>query len=280
MTVLVFGAQTAAGQVLSEVAGITAVNDRMANPARPADCCDLIGDLRPTAVINLAMIIPDRMAEDDPARCHTILGATPGAMAGTCATLDIPFVHVNPNTVFDGRSPMAYIPGDLTNPDTALGNASLAGEIAIHSMTARNVILRTSWVFDHNIYDQLALFGVDQREGAFTIHTDVSAAPTSAASVAQAALTIAGALVTQPQKAGVYHFAGDGFVALSEFVRQVLRLDRDFNTTVDVQSNGTKPSHRLDCRTTKAVFGLDRPNWRNDLTGILQSHHIKTNVAM
>lgn len=148
MTLLVFGQS---GQVARELAQIVPnavfLSRAEVDLSDPEECAKIIAAQVPHAVINAAAYTNVDRAEIEEEKATIINGAAPGAMARTCADLDIPFVHISTDYVFDGAGEASFDPNHVTEPLGAYGRSKLAGEAAVEAAGGRYVILRTSWVF-------------------------------------------------------------------------------------------------------------------------------------
>lgn len=278
MSVLVFGANGQVGQILAKVDGIMATTRATADLRRPADCAELIKSIRPNAVLNVAGLWNPFLAEEQENLAYSVNAASPTAMAEACTQDGIPFVHLSSPAVFDGLLPMPYIAGDGPNPTTALGRTQLAGEQGVRSCGGVFVILRTSWVFDRYVGRVAAKFGALPQANRIQLPSDVLAAPTPAQDVAKALLSIAGTLANDPGKSGTYHLSGRDDVSMPEFFKamcvsnhtefQIEKLPIDYHPFGHLW----QPNARLDCRSTLATFGIERPDWRLALRTMVPSH--------
>ena len=72
-------------------------------------------------------------------------------MAQACRTLNIPFVHLSTDYVFDGTGDQPWQPKDVTKPQNAYGRSKKIGEDGIRAVGSAYGILRTSWVVSSHI---------------------------------------------------------------------------------------------------------------------------------
>ncbi|MCH2076159.1 MAG: dTDP-4-dehydrorhamnose reductase [Rhodobacteraceae bacterium] len=277
MSLLVFGKT---GQVARELA-IRAPDavflDRSEADLRdPAGCALAIATRKASVVINAAAYTAVDKAESEEALATVINGEAPRAMAEACAALDIPFVHISTDYVFDGSGSDPWRTGDETGPLGAYGRSKLVGEKGIQMVGGKSVVLRTSWVFSShgaNFVKTMLRLGADR--DALNIVDDQIGGPTSAADIAEACLTIAKDL-QEGSAPGVYHYSGTPDVSWSNFAREIFS-----QTGLPCSVNGIPSSEyptpaprpknsRLDNAATKADFGLDRPDWRTALSDILK----------
>jgi len=110
-------------------------------------CADAIHAQKPDFVINAAAYTAVDKAEEEEDLAHAINAQAPKAMAQACAELDIPFIHISTDYVFDGSGTRPWQTTDPVAPLGAYGRTKLAGEQAILAAGGPNAILRTAWVF-------------------------------------------------------------------------------------------------------------------------------------
>lgn len=274
--ILVFGKT---GQVASELAGfqdVLCLARDQADLSDPDVCAAAIRAHAPSGVINAAAYTAVDKAEEEEALATVINADAPGAMALTCAELGIPFVTISTDYVFEGNGILAWNPDDLPGPLGAYGRSKLAGELAVQQAGGAFAILRTSWVVSahgNNFVKTMLRLG-DTRD-ALTVVADQIGGPTGAREIAAACMVMAKALMSAPQKSGIYHFAGAPDTSWADFARAIFDQAGTKCTVTDIPSSAyptpaVRPlNSRLDCESITSAFGLERPNWRISLTKIL-----------
>ncbi len=278
MRLLVFGRT---GQVATELARIapdaTFLGRDAADLADPPACAAAIATHRPDAVINAAAWTSVDRAEAEEAAAHTVNADAPAAMAGACATLDVPFVHISTDYVFDGAGHAPFAPDAPTGPLGAYGRTKLAGEAAVRASGAPHAILRTSWVFSaHGANFVKTMLRLSDSRDRLTVVADQTGGPTPAAAIARACLTIAAQLVSDPAKSGTYHFSGAPDVTWADFARAIFAAAGRTTQVADIPTSAfptpaRRPANsRLDCTTTDATFGIPRPDWHAGLAAVLK----------
>lgn len=275
MKILVFGKTGQVGIELQKSANVIAVGRDVADLATPGACANLITDMRPDAIINAAAYTAVDKAEDDPL-AYIINGDAPTAMANAAAFLNIPFVHISTDYVFNGTGAKAWSPQDAADPVNAYGKSKLAGETGIRAAGGVHVILRTSWVFSaHGANFVKTMLRLSETREKLAVVSDQIGGPTSAAAIAGACMKIAAELFHKPEKAGTYHFSGAPDVSWADFARQVFALAGK-NTRVEnipfssYPTPAARPANsRLDCSSLDDMFGIARPNWRTGLLDVL-----------
>ena len=277
--ILVFGKT---GQVALELARacdgreVRFLGREAADLTDPAACAAQIVALKPVLVINAAAYTAVDKAEDDAATVQVVNGDAPRAMAEACAALDIPFVHISTDYVFDGAGTSPFKPADSTGPLGVYGATKRAGEIGILASGARAVILRTSWVVSaHGGNFIKTMLRLSETRDTLTVVADQIGGPTSAKAIAQACLKIGQALGTGQNSGGIYHFSGAPDVSWAGFAREIFAQAGRGVEVTDIPTSAyptaaKRPANsRLECSSLAEDFGIDRPDWRADLTDIL-----------
>ncbi|WP_417270068.1 dTDP-4-dehydrorhamnose reductase [Celeribacter sp.] len=275
--ILVFGSS---GQVATELKALLPdahfLSRDDADLTDAEGCGAAIRATKPEAVINAAAYTAVDKAEADEAAALRINGAAPTAMAEACAALGIPFVHISTDYVFDGAGEEPFAPDDPTAPLGAYGRTKLAGEQGVRAAGGAYAILRTSWVFSaHGANFVKTMLRLSQSRDALSVVADQVGGPTSARSIAAACVQIVRALQADATKSGTYHFAGAPDVSWAQFARAIFAASgrqvrvKDIATS-DYPTPAKRPANsRLDCRSMAEVFGLERPDWRADLSDVL-----------
>lgn len=277
MTILVFGRS---GQVATELAMLEetdCIGRDVADLSDPVACAAVIADRAPAAVINAAAYTAVDQAEAEEAVADVINGDAPTAMAQACAALDIPFVHISTDYVFEGGGTRPWQPGDAVGPLGAYGRSKLKGENGVRAAGGRFAILRTSWVVSahgKNFVKTMLHHGPNKDE--MTIVTDQIGGPTGAREIAAACHAIANQLIADPTKSGTYHFSGAPDCSWADFAREIF-AQAGLATQVKGIPSAAYPTpavrplnSRMDCSATQTVFGIKRPDWRATLTHILK----------
>lgn len=283
MSVLVFGKT---GQVATELQrhpDVVALGRDVADLSDPEACAAAIRAYRPRAVINAAAYTAVDRAEGDEAQAFRVNAEAPAAMARACAALGVPFVTISTDYVFDGAGTEPFAPGAPTGPLGVYGSSKLAGEEAVRAAGGAQAILRTSWVFSaHGANFVKTMLRLSETRDSLTVVADQIGGPTPARAIAEACLTIAAHLGRDPGASGTYHFSGAPDASWADFAREIFARAGRATTvtpipTTDYPTPARRPlNSRLDCRTTEAVFGIARPDWRRALTQTLTELDIPT----
>jgi len=280
MKLLVFGKT---GQVARELA--RAIPDEMearfldrqaADLSVPDQCAAAIAESDADIFINAAAWTAVDQAEADEDAATLVNGLSPGAMAQAAAKRGKPFLHISSDYVFDGQGSVPFQPADPTEPLGAYGRSKLAGEQHVAAGEGSFLILRTSWVFSahgSNFVKTMLRLGADRDR--LTVVNDQIGGPTPAGAIAQALLGAARAM-HNGARGGIYHFAGAPDVSWADFAREIMAqagLTCAINdiATEDYPLPARRPKNsRLDCSQFETEFGVSRPDWREELDGLLK----------
>ena len=279
MKLLVFGKS---GQVATELqrvvpAGWSArfLGRDEADLQNPAQCSAAVRKAMPNAVINAAAYTAVDKAEEEKGLAYQINAEAPGAMAEAARDLDIPFLHISTDYVFDGSGTKPFLPEDQTSPLGVYGASKLAGEEAVAEAAGNWLILRTSWVFGGrgaNFVGTMLRLGAEREN--LNVVDDQIGGPTPASAIAAALLKCAKAMVGG-QAGGTYHFAGAPFVSWADFARVIMsqaKLDCriDAIPTSSYPTPAKRPQNsRLDCTSLEKDFGILQPDWRAALPHVI-----------
>ncbi len=281
MKILVFGKTGQVARELQRHADVIALGRDDANLADPGACAAAIMRLKPDAVINAAAYTAVDKAEDDP-QAFVINGDAPAAMATACAAVNIPFVHISTDYVFDGSGQRAWLPDDHVNPINAYGRSKLLGEEAIRANVGAFAILRTSWVFSaHGNNFVKTMLRLSQTRETLSVVADQIGGPTPASAIAQACVKIANDMRAGRGKSGTYHFSGSPDVSWADFAREIFAQAGRDTTVQDIPSSSyptpaKRPANsRLDCSSLVATFGIERPDWRVGLAEVVKDLAVK-----
>jgi dTDP-4-dehydrorhamnose reductase len=276
MTILVFGQSGQVARELARLPDVLCLPRAEADLTAPEACDAAIRRYGPRAVINAAAYTAVDRAESEPALAHLINAATPGTMARTCADMGIPFVQISTDYVFDGSGTAPWTPEDPTGPLNAYGRSKLAGERQVMAAAGPHAVLRTSWVVSsHGSNFVKTMLRLGKSRDRITVVADQIGGPTPARAIAAACIKIAETLIAEPEKSGIYHFAGSPDTSWAGFARETFAQAGIACEVVDIPTTdyptpAARPlNSRLDCSLLEPVFGLSRPDWRQGLRDIL-----------
>lgn len=231
----------------------------------------------PEAIVNCAAYTDVDGAQVDRAAAFAVNAQGAGNLAAAAARAGVRLVHVSSDYVFDGRAPRdaaggarAYVESDPTGPLSVYGESKLAGERPVLEAGARNLVVRSSWLFGvggrNFVETMLRLAG--ERE-AIDVVDDQVGCPTWTGHLAPALIGL-----TEREVGGLVHLAGSGAVSWYGFAKEIFRqAERD----CEVRAASTAAMGRPAPRPQWSVIESERereqvipmPEWQDGLAGYL-----------
>jgi len=241
-----------------------------------------VKNFNPDVVINAAAYTAVDRAEVERDLAFSVNRDGPAYLARTCASLDIPFVHVSTDYVFDGSKQGAYEESDVVSPLGVYGASKLAGEQAVQDACKKAIILRTSWVFSshgNNFVKTMLRLGADREE--LSIVADRHGCPTSAAELARAIYCILNKGLNNNHR-GVYHFCQPKPTTWFAFAESVFEMATDQGvalkvahinaiTTEDYPTPAKRPANSvMNCSSFCQTFGFEIKPWSVSLQDVIR----------
>lgn len=284
--ILVFGKTGQVAKELNNFKDVLCLDRTQADLTDLKSCYKIIGQYRPSAVINAAAYTAVDRAEEEEDLANVINGEAPGIMAKACADLDIPLVHISTDYVFDGSGKTEWQESDPTNPKNTYGRSKLKGEEAIRVSGCNYVVLRTSWVisaFANNFVR--TMLTLSETRDILKVVDDQIGCPTCAHDIAKASLEVARQLIDEPDKSGTYHFSGEPDISWCQFANVIFKQSGKKTIaapilTSEYPTRAARPlNSRMNCKLIESTFKITRPNWLTGLKEILRDMEINHETA-
>jgi dTDP-4-dehydrorhamnose reductase len=261
---------------------LTALTRAEAEFSQPEQIRRVVGELRPTVILNAAAYTAVDKAESEPELAALVNAATPAALAEEAARYGGLLVHYSTDYVFDGSKASAWVEDDETEPLNAYGRTKLDGERAIAEAGGRHLVFRTSWVFaPHGKNFLLTMLRLGRERDRLTIVADQHGAPTSAKAIARATMEVLGKLRGEEAASpsgwsGVYHMSCAGETTWHGFAQAIMDgcadlLDGKRPEVVPIPgAQFPTPARRptnsvMDNGKLLRRFGVALPHWREAL---------------
>ena len=189
--------------------------------ANPGLMAQRLAEWHPQIIVNTAAYNLVDRCEIERDLSWLVNATAPETLAKLCAKKNIQLVHYSTDYVFDGKKKLPYAETDTANPLNHYAAGKFAGEQAVLRASPKNLVLRTSWVFDwHPTQTKTFVHTVlkSAREGrAFKSTTDQVSVPTFATDLAQWTLDLlrAGA-------GGLFHAVNDEGVSRFDWAKIIL----------------------------------------------------------
>jgi dTDP-4-dehydrorhamnose reductase len=189
MMILLFGASGQVGwelqRSLSPVAEVIVCNREQVNLEKGGRVAALIGETKPTMIVNAAAYTAVDKAEIEVDRARRINAESVGIMANEARKHGSMLVHYSSDYIFDGEKDGYYREVDSPNPCSVYGRTKHEGEELIRDSGCRHLIFRTSWVYSltgQNFAKKIIGMAKDHPE--LRIINDQYGVPTSAEMIA------------------------------------------------------------------------------------------------
>jgi dTDP-4-dehydrorhamnose reductase len=240
---------------------------------------ELVEAASPDVVINAAAYTTVDRAEAEEELAFAVNAEGARRLAEATNRLNIPFLHLSTDYVFDGAKPAAYLETDAPNPMGAYGRSKLLGESLVMAACPGALVLRTAWVyspFGNNFVK--TMLGLAKERDALRVVDDQIGCPTSAFDIADALLTLADRApgTTEP---GVFNLVGSGETSWCGFAREIMRQAADRGARVipveailtsAYPTPAKRPANsRLDGKRLRDAFGICLPDWRESLSVVM-----------
>ncbi|MGO9614011.1 MAG: dTDP-4-dehydrorhamnose reductase [Dissulfurispiraceae bacterium] len=186
---------------------------------------ELLGDLRPDAVINTAAYVKVDEAEDNVGEAFKVNAEGVKNLVEACKETKTVFIHLSTDYVFDGdNKDKPYNERDIPNPVNVYGISKFAGELFVRNYLTRYYLVRSA-----SLYGQA---GASGKGGNFVysilkkaksgvplnVVNDIYMSPTYALDLAIAIWK----LLLEEMPFGVYHITNSGYCSWYEFSKKIL----------------------------------------------------------
>lgn len=245
---------------------------------------------KPDLVINAAAYTAVDRAQSEPEKADAGNHLGPLLLAQLCEAVDIPFIHISTDYVFDGNKGAPYLETDPTSPTGVYGTTKCDGEEAILATNAKAIILRTSWVYsDHGKNFAKTMIAAGQKMPVLRVVADQRGTPTAACDLAHAILRITDQIHQngwKPEYRGVFHATGAGGTTWYDFACAIFEeASKRGYQPPQVQPIATAewptptrrpPDSRLDCTKLEKIFGIRLQDWEHALRKTVTVELLKT----
>ncbi len=254
-----------------------------ADLSRPEGLREVILGRQPNLVINAAAYTAVDKAEQEADEAAQVNAYAPRELALACSDLGIPFIQYSTDYVFPGTGSQAWREDDAVDPLSAYGRTKALGEKLVREACSRHLILRTSWVYDHdgkNFLRTMLKLGAERE--VLRVVSDQMGAPTSSFEIAAATWKIAEQILGGDFKEwGTYHLTASGVTSWHGFALAIFEQARDLGLplkvkTVEVISTAEYPTparrpmnSRLSNEKLARAFGFTLPSWERSLVECL-----------
>jgi dTDP-4-dehydrorhamnose reductase len=253
----------------------------------PARVAAAIEAMKPSVIVNAAGYTAVDKAESEPDAARRVNAESVAAIARAAAALDVPFVQVSTNYVFDGRKSAEYTEDDDANPLSVYGATKLAGELATRAFCKKSWIVRTGWLFsEHGTNFVKTMVRLAATRNELRVVVDQRGRPTYARDVARLiAEVVRRPNVAHPLPFGTYNAVGGPIVSWHAFADQIVqqafeggliakRVPVRAITTSEYPTPARRPANSAlrPSPDLERALGF-RMDWRPGLTAALKALH-------
>lgn len=229
-------------------------------------------------LINAAAYTNVDGAETEPDLAYQVNATAPASLAQACAALDLPFIHISTDYVFDGEADQPYQTDDDTDPLGVYGASKLDGELAVLESGARALILRTSWVYDGEGRNFLTtMLRLAETRSQLSVVDDQIGRPTYTGHLAAAIFKAAEIIAAETDfETEIYHVTNGGEqISWADFAKAIFKakgLDVQVENipTSDYPTPAERPAYSvLDTDSFERTFHHPLPEWQAGLRAAL-----------
>lgn len=231
-----------------------------------------------SVVVNCAAYTAVDKAESEPELCEAINAIAAGNLAAECRCLEIPFVQISTDFVFDGTKTEPYVEDDAPNPLSVYGRTKLEGEKLVLRANPDAVIIRTGWLyssFGTNFVKTIRK--IAEANPVIKVVDDQTGTPTYARHLAFAIVR----MITEGLLPGIYNFSNAGAVSRFDFAREIVRLS-GIDSIVEPCSTSCFPAparrpaySALNSAKIAATYNISIPVWQEALAECLKEIELK-----
>jgi dTDP-4-dehydrorhamnose reductase len=243
--------------------------------AVPGDFEGLIAAFAPNVVLNAAAYTAVDHAESQAGLAMAVNRGGAAHLARAAHRLELPFLHVSTDYVFDGEKGAPYVESDAPNPLGVYGGSKREGEEFVQNEHPGALIFRTGWVYGADgrnfVKTMISLAATKDR---LDVVADRIGNPTHAADLADGLLAIAAQAADQAE-GGIYHLAGSADASWFDLAEGVMARLEAAGLPVPMLSRSAGDDYvaparrprdsRLDCGLAERTFGVRLPGWPESL---------------
>lgn len=257
----------------------------------PASLTELIDDVRPDVVINLAYyfdwfqlgrVVSDKFAPQEQAVQR---------LAQLCKHYQCVLLQPSSYRVFDGYRATAYNEQHECNPLSPRGQALLRMEQSVRAICSKHIILRFGWLLDDSLEGMLGrVLQRAQAGGAMEMADDRRGNPTPVEDAARVIIAILKQLDCTAPLWGTYQYGGQEAATTLAVAEAILYEAKAWDSSISqeviprphahFEDAAIEPQHGvLDCKKITHTFGVKPRAWRTGMAELLDSYYRKLNGA-
>ncbi len=280
MRILITGAQGQLGwelaQVLAGLPEVVALDRQGLDLSKPEDIQRRMREWVPEIILNAGAYTAVDKAEGERDLAFAVNARAPGVIAQEAKRSGALLVHYSTDYVFDGTKHSPYVETDATAPVNVYGASKLAGEQAVAASGAAALILRTSWVYGRRGKNfLLTMQRLAKEREEVRVVADQYGVPNWAHRLALATRDLIGLGPGRlAEQRGLYHLSASGIASWYDFARAIIGEVEQPRvlpiSTAEYPLPARRPAYGvLGNARFEAAFGVQLPDWRDDLSACL-----------
>lgn len=242
-----------------------------------AQVSEILGEVKPDAVIHCAAYTKVDLAEELPEVCWAVNVDGTRNIAKACRDLDEKILYLSTDYIFPGDGVKPYEVDDDYNPINVYGASKLAGELAIKAFTDKYFIVRIAWVFGVNGANFIkTMLNVAKTHDTVRVVNDQIGTPTYTFDLAKLLCDM-----IETEKFGTYHATNEGgFISWYDFTCEIYRQAGLSTKVIPVTteeyglSKAKRPENsRLSKKSLTDAGFAPLPDWKDALQRFLKEFH-------
>ncbi len=233
---------------------------------------NILSSLKPDILINTAAYHKVDDCEKYPDQSFQVNAVGALNLAKVSASLNIPFVHISTDYVFDGSKRAPYVETDQPHPLNVYAVSKVAGEYAVMANASRYYIVRSSGLYGHspcrakgrNFIDTMLKLSGERKE--IRVVNDEILTPTYTYHLAMQIREL-----VNTDAYGIYHVTNNGSCSWYEFALEIFKNAGITISVVPVSAKEfpsaiKRPSYSVLENAHLQKLGIDRmPQWQESL---------------
>ena len=225
------------------------------------------------AVIYCSGIVNIEKCESNPAEAFWVNSKLPSLIARELVKTATKFVYISTDAVFDGTTKFAT-ENDVTNPLSIYGESKLQGEMAVLSVSERNLVCRVNFVGRSPKNNSLLDYFLEKLTSKQIApgYQNVFFTPLYVDDVIHSVIRL-----IEMNANGIFHLVGDNRISKFEFglmVEKILYKDSNYIVPAEFNNSPLSPKRSLDLSLSNKKardFGIDFPSITYRLTELIEN---------
>ena len=231
-------------------------------------------------IVNCAAYTAVYKAETDADTAYRVNRDGSAVLAACAKERNALLVHISTDYVFNGESWIPYRENDPAAPQGIYGKSKWEGEERIRQIDPSYLIIRTSWLYSAygaNFVKTMLRLGAERE--MLSVVVDQIGTPTYAADLAAAIVTILNACDPAKHYNETYHYSNEGVASWYDFAAAIMEISGLPCKVLPIESADypqVAPRPQFSVLNKSAIkhdWGVEIPNWRHSLAGLLHKIH-------